>query len=108
MADGCAFHRARIHSNMTIADVARAVSVTRAAVAHWDKGLAYPREEMAQKLAKLLKIDASDLRRDHTSEGAAGTASETISDIFADARRRLSATLGVPTNRIKLTLSIDG
>lgn len=108
MAEGCAFHRARISANMTIADVARAVGVTRAAVAHWDKGLAYPRAEMALKLAELLEIDASHLRRDHARNSSGGIATETISDIFADARRRLSTTLGVPTNRIKLTLSIDG
>ncbi len=108
MEQGSAFHRARVRENLTIADVARAVGVTRAAVTHWDKGLAYPRKEMAQKLAELLGIEASALRRDATGEGASQAASESITDVFADARRRLAATLGVPTNRIKLTLSVDG
>lgn len=110
MSGGCNFHRARLKQDLSIADVARAMEVTKAAVSKWDRGLSYPRPDMALKLAKLLKIDADDLQRDPVSHHApkAPADAETVTDIFADARRRLGRILGLPTNRIKFTMTIDG
>ena len=108
MTQPSAFHRARIEKGMSIADVAKAVEVSRAAVSHWDRGISYPRREMALRLAELLGIDADDLQRDPVSHHITQGDSENIADIFIDARRRLAKVLGVPTHRVKLTFAIDG
>jgi transcriptional regulator with XRE-family HTH domain len=109
MSQGCAFHRARMAKGLSLADVAKAVGVTRAAASNWDRGVSYPRREKALQLAAIFGIDADDLQREPVSHHVADAGSaENVTDIFADARRRLAKVLGVPTNRVKLTMSIDG
>lgn len=103
-----AFHQARIRKGLSIADVAKTVEVSRAAVSNWDRGMSYPRRAMALRLAELLGIDADALQREPVSHHAPEDVSEDITDIFVDARRRLAKVLKVPTHRIKLTFAIDG
>lgn len=103
-----AFHQARSAKGMSIADVAKAVEVSRAAVSNWDRGISYPRREMALRLAELFGINADDLQREPVSHHEPERFSEDIADIFIDARRRLAKVLGIPTHRVKLTFSIDG
>jgi|GEM_PF-6622842 len=106
MEHGCAFHRARIRKELSIADVAKSANVSRAAVSNWDRGISFPRRELALTLASILDIDADELQR--TPPSYKSEARDDITDVFTDARRRLSRTLGVPMHRIKLSMSIDG
>lgn len=102
-----AFNDARLRKGLSLAEITRAIGVSRTAVIKWDRGLSYPRREVALRLAELLEIDADELQRPSTSHYADPATPELVPDILSDAREKLASALGVPPARVRLTLAID-
>lgn len=83
---------------LTLADVARELSVSKPTVWAWEKGKAKPIEDRIPALANVLQIEASELMARNLEPG--------LAELIADARRDIASACGVNPDRVKIMVDL--
>ena len=100
---------ARLEQNMTLKDLAMQVGVSPTAAGNWDSGKSRPREDMLERIASVLGVEADYLRYgdgDGTSQSAAIYASS-VQEILAEAKFAIAKRTGVQAKNVELRLIIS-
>lgn len=110
MSTGFAIRELRRKAGISVAEIAKALEISKTAVWNWDRGKSFPRQEFVPLLATLLKVDPSMLVRPPDGRRSIANVEDdvlTVREILADTRVRLARKLGLPQGQIKLTLTIE-
>ena len=95
---------ARKAKDMSAADLARVVGVTRMAVSTWESAKALPRPSMLSKIARAVGVSTEYLlsgkrgnRRGQDSEPVLS-----VAELLEDVRFKISKATGIPPERVRL------
>lgn len=83
---------------LTLADVARELSVSKPTVWAWEKGKARPIDDRIPALANVLQIDASELMARSIEPG--------LAEMISDARQNIATACGVNPDRVKIMVDL--
>ncbi|ARR52349.1 hypothetical protein HY78_02185 [Rhizorhabdus wittichii DC-6] len=96
--------RYRQQAGISVSELARRTGVSAASASAWDRGLSQPRNDMRQRIANALGVEASDIweefkqRRQKPEKSAEA--------ILLQAKAALSEVLGLPQHALSLELRI--
>lgn len=104
MANGTLADRIRSvreERGMSVAELARILRVSYAAVWNWEKGT-QPRHEVLLSLAKALGVSAECLLSGAAANGNEKAAKVTVAEIIANAQSQIAGIMGLPPDRVKV------
>ena len=94
---------ARKAKDMSAADLARAIGVTRMAVSAWESGKVAPRPSILVKVANALGLSTEYLRSGKRANGQGqGAAALSVAELLDEVRLKIAQATGLPPERVRL------